>query len=94
MKNTHIQKQIHKVLISHTLSSATTSKCLSDGDSPVCEALSVGLEGVRRGGGRWELPMGGRPGWGEGACSAGGEGAGADACAASECFGWVELSPG
>lgn len=41
-----------------------------------------------------EVPMGGRPGWEEGACFAGGGGVGADACAASECSGQVELSPG
>lgn len=38
--------------------------------------------------------MGGRLGWGEGACSAGGEGVGADVHAASECSGQAVLSPG
>lgn len=43
---------------------------------------------------RREVPMGGRPGWGEGACSAGVGGGGADVCAASEHSGRAKLSPG
>lgn len=38
--------------------------------------------------------MGGRPGWGQGACSADVEGGGAGACAAAERFGLAVLSPG
>ena len=68
-----------------------TPKCLSDGDSPVREALSVGCEGVMRAGGRREAPMGGRPCWLQEVCSAGGV-----ACvwAGSERSGWVVPSPG
>lgn len=40
------------------------------------------------------MPMGGRLGWGEGACSAGGAGVEADARAASECSVQELLSPG
>lgn len=41
-----------------------------------------------------EVPMGGRPGWAQGACSAGAEGGGAGVCAAPERFGQAALSPG
>lgn len=51
---------------------------------------------MRRAGGRQEaeVPMGGRPGWGEGACSAGAGGGRAGVCAASEHSVQAALSPG
>lgn len=41
-----------------------------------------------------EVPTGGRPGWGEGACSASDEGVRAGVCAASEGSEWVAQGPG
>lgn len=41
-----------------------------------------------------EVPTGGRPGWGEGACSASDEAVRAGVCAASEGSEWVAQGPG
>lgn len=41
-KHPHTKTNAHSLDLSHTRSLATTSKRLFDGDSPVCEALSVG----------------------------------------------------